>query len=155
MSPHPVIIKDPKYEYQKEIRTIWSPRSSEAISSEILSISELKNLCEIIFIDDDLNRDSFNVVKYEKQKFNNDRVLLDASKFYNCYFENCTLIYSGFNPVKLGHCEFKTCKWEFAGAASNTINFMKSLYHGMEEGKSLIEKTFENISSKSKDNNNK
>jgi hypothetical protein len=43
-------------------------------------------------------------------------------------------------------CTFKDVKWTFDGSAALTLKFMNGLYHGMgDEGKQLVEKTFENI----------
>ena len=81
-----------------------------------------------------------------KQKFENVTIFLDGSSFIECTFENCTLIYSGLLPAALNTSSFKNCRWEFSGAAQNTVGFMADLYRaGAQE---LIEATFDNIRGK-------
>lgn len=149
LTPHPALIKEPKFEYQKEIRSIWSPVITTAIP-EIIEAEEIKQYCQIIYIDKcNIKNDEVAMVRLKGNKFNNDRILIDNSEFADCEFHNCTIVYSGSGPVGLNSCAFYSCQWEFTGAANNTINFMASLYHGLgEAGKELIEKTFDNIRSK-------
>jgi hypothetical protein len=55
-------------------------------------------------------------------------------------------VFKGIGDVGLVDCHMNEYKWSFEGPAATTINFMKGLYHGLgEEGKKLIEYTFENI----------
>ena len=81
-----------------------------------------------------------------KQKFENVTIFLDGSSFIECTFENCNLIYSGLLPAALNTNSFNNCRWEFSGAAQNTVGFMADLYRaGAQE---LIEATFDNIRGK-------
>ena len=126
-SSHPALIKEPKYKYQKEIRCVWSPTTSEQISSEMIQVNEIKLLCEIIYTDAfSKNGNGTTMVKFKDNVFKNDRILLDSSEFVNCEFNNCTIVYGGSGPVMLNSCIFNSCRWEFTGAAQNTINFMSS-----------------------------
>jgi hypothetical protein len=85
-------------------------------------------------------------MKHEKTSFNNQDVVLDNNEFYECNFENCTLFYGGEKPPTLNNCSFSGVKWNFVGAAANTISFMKALYHGCGEGgRTLIEETFKGL----------
>ena len=63
-----------------------------------------------------------------KQKFENVTIFLDGSSFIECTFENCNLIYSGLLPAALNTNSFNNCRWEFSGAAQNTVGFMADLY---------------------------
>jgi hypothetical protein len=81
-----------------------------------------------------------------KQKFENVTIFLDGSSFVECTFDNCTLIYSGLLPVALDTSSFNNCRWEFSGAAQNTVGLMAALYGSGEQ--ELIEATFDNIRGK-------
>ncbi len=85
-------------------------------------------------------------MKFEDQEFSNQDMHMDFNQFIKCKFIDCNLIYHGFGPIGMDGCSFTKIRWTFADAASNTVNFMASLYHGAGEGgRNLIEKTFENI----------
>lgn len=77
------------------------------------------------------------------KKFHDIDVCLDGSTFVSCTFERCVLIFSGFLPV---HLEANTisadCKWEFTGAAANTVQFMRALHSHGGGGTDLIENMF-------------
>lgn len=78
-----------------------------------------------------------------KQKFKNSTIHLDSSTFEYCTFENCTLVYSGLmQPTLMGN-DFAECKWEFAGSAANTINFLTVFYQA--GGQDIVEATLDNI----------
>jgi hypothetical protein len=77
------------------------------------------------------------------QAFRDIQICLDGGTFTNCTFERCTLIYSGAIPVQLNGNDFHNCKWRFAGAAANTVSFMRALYGG--GAKDLVENMFESI----------
>jgi hypothetical protein len=81
-----------------------------------------------------------------KQTFTGATISLDGSSFSECEFNRCTLIFSGFLPVMLQSNSFSNCKWEFAGAAQNTLAFMTALYEG--GASDLIEATFDKIRGK-------
>ena len=82
----------------------------------------------------------------ENMTFTGKTIALDGSSFYACDFTDCTLIYNGLLPVTMDGCSFDDCNWQFSGAASNTVGFMKALYAG--GAKDLIEATFQNIRGK-------
>ena len=77
------------------------------------------------------------------QKFSDITVYLDGASFYDCTFERCTVVFSALLPTTLHNPQFVDCKWQAAGPAEYTINFMASLYKvGARE---LIEGTFKTI----------
>ena len=45
--PHPAIIKEPRYSYQKEVRMIWEPNRKNNIEPECLTIDKIKNYCSL------------------------------------------------------------------------------------------------------------
>jgi hypothetical protein len=85
------------------------------------------------------------------QDFADSKITLDGSSFYSCGFNRCTLIYAGLLPVQLDNCRFNDCKWEFTGAASNTVGFMRAMHSA--GATALIEATFEQIRGKSPSGN--
>ncbi len=73
-------------------------------------------------------------------------ILLDGGEFEKCVFDRCVLEYGGTAPVYLNGCSFKEIEWRMVGAASNTIQFLEGLYHGLGPGgRSVVESTFANI----------
>jgi hypothetical protein len=73
------------------------------------------------------------------QHFKNIKISLDGGTFKDCKFETCVLIFSGVLPVTMTGNSFTDCAWEFAGAARNSVDFMRALYTG--GGRDLIEGT--------------
>jgi hypothetical protein len=56
------------------------------------------------------------------------------------------MVYHGYGSIGLSGCTLTDVKWLFAGAAEKTIRFMSAMYQGNDDdGKQLIEMTFENI----------
>ena len=43
--PHPAIIKDPRYSYQKEVRFIWEPKENNEIEPVCFTIKQIQNKC--------------------------------------------------------------------------------------------------------------
>ena len=80
-------------------------------------------------------------------EFEDEDVILDFTRFEQCGFKNCNIIYHGFGPYGLVSCMFDdNCRWSFGGPAQNVLNFLKLMYHGNEEGgRSLAENTFQAI----------
>ncbi len=84
--------------------------------------------------------------KNVKLTYSETRVLLDNQEFRDCTFDNCELEFSGTGPVVMDGCHFENPKFVFTGAAQNTLQFMRNLYHGLgKDGKDIIESTFRNI----------
>jgi hypothetical protein len=66
--------------------------------------------------------------------FADQEVRLDGREFINCMFRNCLLIYGGGLPFFIGGNEVRECRFEFVGAAQNTLNVLRVLHHsGMGE----------------------
>ena len=51
----------------------------------------------------------------------------------------------GYGAFALNQCEVKNCEFTFAGPAASVIKTMSSIYKIGEQGKNLIEGTFEQI----------
>lgn len=79
----------------------------------------------------------------ENEVFKNKRIHLDGGSFTDCRFEGCTIIYAGMLGVQLVNPQFQGCRWEFQGAARETVNFMGALYRA--GAADLIEATFQQI----------
>jgi len=61
-----------------------------------------------------------------------DTVLqMDEHCFVNCTISECTLLFSG-GDFGLVDCEVVNCEIRFAGAARNTIQFLKRLTAGFQ-----------------------
>jgi len=84
-------------------------------------------------------------MEHNNIKYSGEKIYLDGNEYFGCDFQNCELHYSG-GAVNLTGCSFDTTtSFHFDGSASETIHFMRLLYHS--GFKNLIEKTFENIRS--------
>lgn len=52
----------------------------------------------------------------------------------------------GYGPFALNQCEVMNCEFTFAGPAASTIQTMSIIYNNVgEQGKALIEATFDSI----------
>jgi hypothetical protein len=86
------------------------------------------------------------MAKHQGETFRKQKVRLDDGEFVDCRFENCAFEYTGGVPPTMVGCKFDQFRPTFSGAASNTVNFMRAIYHGFgSDGRTLIEKTFEMI----------
>lgn len=83
---------------------------------------------------------------YDDAKFENTQVQLADSKFINCTFNNCTIIFNGNSNFSFVGCGFSNCKWIFDGQAAETLLFLKALYNGLGDGgKKIVNEIFEDI----------
>lgn len=46
-APHPATIKDPRYQYQAEVRGIWEPLFKNSIDPKILIVPEIRRFCRM------------------------------------------------------------------------------------------------------------
>jgi len=145
MAPHPVFIKETKHQYQEEVRAVWSPVGGEQIQSEILELPEITKYCELYYIDSGESTDD-GIAKISEKHFSGDVVKIDSSVYFKCIFKDSEIVFCADDNLLLDTCEFHNCLWSFGGAAERTLNFMKSIYHGVGgDGKKIIDSTFENI----------
>lgn len=79
-------------------------------------------------------------------QFENEDVIIDFTVYENCYFNKCRIIYYGHGPFQMIGDRFDDCSYELAGPAANAINYLRSMYHGNNEGgRALVENTFQMI----------
>lgn len=85
-------------------------------------------------------------MKITKSEFVNEEVVLDFHEYESCKFSNCRFVVLGHGPFALNQCEVINCEFTFAGPAASTIQTMSTIYNNVgEQGKALIEGTFESI----------
>ena len=85
-------------------------------------------------------------MEHRNETIRKQRVELDGNSFRGCQFIECTLSYSGGELPHLIECLFQGNRWELAGAAAETVEFMRGIYHGAGEGgMRLIEECFNQI----------
>lgn len=85
-------------------------------------------------------------MQHEGKTFDQETILLDQNEYVRCAFVRCDLQFGGSGGVAFSECRFDQCRWSFVDAASNTLHFMASLYHGLGDGgKRLMEDLFESI----------
>ncbi len=85
-------------------------------------------------------------MQYEGKTFHGETIRLDNQEYENCTFIGCDLQYGGAGSVAFNNCRFDNCRWSFVDAASNTLRFMGSLYHGLGQGgRDLMEDLFNSI----------
>lgn len=88
-------------------------------------------------------------MRFVKQAFANERIILDYNEFDHCVFTTCTLVYRATGAVQLVNCAFDNCQWVFEGPAADAIQFMQAIYAGAGPGgRELMEATFEKIRGK-------
>lgn len=84
-------------------------------------------------------------MKISKNTFANEEVVLDFHEYEACTFNKCRFVVLGYGPFALNQCEVVDCEFTFAGPAASTIQTMANIYHIGEQGKNLIEGTFNQI----------
>jgi len=84
-------------------------------------------------------------MNYKDKTFRNERVELTGSRFHNCTFENCELVYRGDPSPTFQDNEFIDSVFVFTDAAIRTMYFLSHIYHAGSGGQEVVEKTFEDI----------
>lgn len=84
-------------------------------------------------------------MKISNNKFANEEVVLDFHEYQSCEFTNCKFVVLGYGAFALNQCEVTNCHFTFAGPAASVIQTMSTIYHIGDQGKALIEGTFEQI----------
>ena len=60
------------------------------------------------------------------QTFIGTKVTLDNTRFENCVFKNCDIMYLG-GPAETSSCYFENVQWIFEGAAGTIVTVMQGL----------------------------
>jgi len=84
-------------------------------------------------------------MKISNTQFNNEEVVLDFHEYNTCDFTNCRFVILGYGAFALNQCEVTNCEFTFAGPAASVIQTMATIYQIGDQGKTLIEGTFEQI----------
>jgi hypothetical protein len=58
--------------------------------------------------------------------FIGQKVALDGTRFENCIFKDCDILYSG-GPTETSSCYFENVRWIFEGAAGTVVHVMQGL----------------------------
>ncbi len=86
------------------------------------------------------------MVRNVEATFEGAVVLIAGNDYERCTFKGCTIVFTGENLVGLAHCTFLNCAWSFDGPARNTIDFLRGMYHGMDDvGRDLVKDLFAQI----------
>ena len=139
--PHPTLIKDTSYSFQKEIRAIWTP-SENIIKSLFIQCYQLKKYCHIIE-----GKEPVISGKIINQNLNCKNVLLDGVIIENSKLTNCKLIFRGENEkvMQAHNSQFIDCDLAIEGNAAQTINFLKALYSAGGSGQKKVEQILKHI----------
>ncbi|MGD7653171.1 MAG: hypothetical protein ACQCXQ_08150 [Verrucomicrobiales bacterium] len=86
-------------------------------------------------------------MKIRNHQFDSEEVVLDFHDYEGCEFNKCRFVVLGYGPFTLNKCEVHSCEFSFAGPAAGTIQTMANIYRIGDQGKALIEATFESIRS--------
>lgn len=64
------------------------------------------------------------------ENFSDLTIDIDGIEYYGCTFKNCTLRYLGGPIPSFVNCDFKHTQFVFKGAASNTLELLRSMNFG-------------------------
>jgi len=82
----------------------------------------------------------------KNQTFTDDIVQLDGNHFDGCTFRNCRMIFGAVGPIGLVNCGFFDVRWEFIGAAGQTVALLHALTTASPEyGNALMASTFPSL----------
>jgi hypothetical protein len=56
--------------------------------------------------------------------FRKMHIALDGQHFVGCTFEHCSMVYFGGDPPRIEGGTIENCRWELAGAAKQTVQFL-------------------------------
>ncbi len=77
--------------------------------------------------------------------YSNTDIMLDGRDFEDCTFNNCVLIYHG-GEAGIRNCRFFACKFQPAGAAATTVQFLKAMSNPTSGAQQLFRSTFPGLS---------
>jgi hypothetical protein len=66
------------------------------------------------------------MTRYVAKPFSGE-VELDGHEFIDCDFRGATLVFSGGKPPTISGCELAGSKFEFRGAAANTLSVLQGM----------------------------
>lgn len=69
---------------------------------------------------------TFSLPVIRGQRFEKGKVNLDNTRFENCSFKNCDVLYSG-GPAETSACYFENVRWVFEGQAGTIVTVMQGL----------------------------
>ena len=78
---------------------------------------------------------------YQNETFSGE-VELDSNDFDTCTFSEALLIYSGGTPPILNECSFTDTKFQFRGAARNTVALLKGMSAPNSGLQNIVRDTF-------------
>jgi hypothetical protein len=82
-----------------------------------------------------------------KQTFGKDPAVRICGKmFRDCKFEGTTLIFDGSAPATFASCDTPQFRFQFEGAALNTIEFLRALHGGGPGARQFVESVIATIS---------
>lgn len=137
--PHPAVLKDPRYSYQKEIRAIWTPSTSE-IEPFNIQCYQAREYCHIIE-----GKVPMITGKIIDQKVDGKDVLVDGAFIDNSTLTNCKLIFQGAKPFRAENSSFIDCDWAIEGYAALTVDVLKALYSAGGSAQQKVDQIVEHI----------
>jgi hypothetical protein len=86
------------------------------------------------------------------KEFKNAEVLLDGHHYERCRFDSCTFVYAATRRFVLANNHIVgDTRFEFTGAAADTLATLKAIYGMGKFGRDMILKTFGEIAPDLKD----
>lgn len=88
------------------------------------------------------------MVKIENRTFDRQVINFEDTQYVRCTFTRCQLVFTGLTIPNMVDCDLMgDCAWTFAGAATNTFNFLNILYNSGSVGVTLVESILQMIRS--------
>jgi hypothetical protein len=94
--------------------------------------------------DTGFRRTSFTLPVISGKTFTNQKIDLEGTRYENCIFQSCHIIYSGGAADPEGSVFSPDTKWDIRGAAANTLLLLKIL--GLSPDELEAEKPSDQIS---------
>lgn len=77
---------------------------------------------------------------FTHNQFDDTTIKLDENSYDHCRFYRSTLVYAGGLPPSITNCTFVNCRFVLDGAASNTVQWLATLYAQGGYFKEMVEK---------------
>ncbi|MGD9599123.1 MAG: hypothetical protein AB7G76_05955 [Steroidobacteraceae bacterium] len=68
-------------------------------------------------------------MRFEKQEFDGETIVLDDNEYIDCTFRNCRFQYDG-GEFNIERIRFDTIEFTVSGAAARTVVLLRSLWAG-------------------------
>lgn len=79
------------------------------------------------------------MARFEDETFQGKTVLVDGNQYINCHFDQCHIVFGGYDPPVMQRCVYEYCSYGLEGRATLVADWLKHLMQaGGTDGLNLV-----------------